>query len=93
MDNAFKRTSHTAHLIFFDTVEKSGSNRQDLARLALTLANHAARGAIDLSRMLHTLHWDEYQTMLSILSLKAHTPICWDEFELASLTEWADEIS
>ena len=91
MESEFTRTSHTAHLIFFEMVEESRSNRPDLARLALTLSNQGDGGSIALSRLLHTLHWDEYQTMLSILSLKAHTAICWDEYELGLLRQWAAE--
>lgn len=91
MGSEFSRTSHTAHLIFFEMVENSGANRRDLSSLALSLANQNNTQPIALAQLLQTLRWAEYQTMLSILSLKAHTAIRWDEDELASLRQWAEE--
>lgn len=93
MESDFERTSNTAHLIFFETIESAGTNRRALARLALSMANRDDGRTIALSGMLNTLRWSEYQTMLSLLSLKAHTAIRWDEYELGLLRRWADEPS
>ena len=93
MANEFKRSSDAAHVIFFEMVERADSNRQSLARLALSMANQDNGRAIVMSEMLNMLRWDEYQTMLSLLSLKAHTAILWSECELALLRIWADELA
>lgn len=92
MENEFHRTSRMAHLIYFEMVEKSGSNRPCLARIALSVANMDDGRPVVLSTLLNTLQWDEYQTMLSMLSLKAHAAIRWDECEVALLRQWADEV-
>jgi hypothetical protein len=91
MESEFNRTSRMAHLIYFEMVEKDGSNRRELARVALSVANLDNGRAVILSNLLNTLGCNEYQTLLSMLSLKAHAAICWDEYEAALLRQWADE--
>ncbi|MGK5024224.1 hypothetical protein [Janthinobacterium sp. RB2R34] len=82
------QASPTGQAIFFEIVEAAGSNRPALALVALSMANADENRPLVLSNVLNSLHWDQYQAMLSMLSLKAHAPIIWTDEQMSALELW-----
>ncbi len=94
MTNERRQASPVGQGIFFEIVEAAGSNRSALAWIALSMANADDGQPLPLpfSRVLNALEWEQYQVMLSMLSLKAHAAIHWSEHQMAAFKQWASEL-
>ena len=91
MTNECRQASPLGQEIFFEITEAAGPNRRALALIALSMANADGGRSMVLSRVLNSLPWKEYQAMLSMLSLKAHAAIHWDEYQMAAFKRWVEE--
>jgi hypothetical protein len=89
MANLREQASPMGQAIFFEIVEAAGANRPSLAWMALSMANADNGRPFVLSQVLNSLHWDQYQAMLSMLSLKGHAPILWTDYQMEALKLWA----
>jgi S-methylmethionine-dependent homocysteine/selenocysteine methylase len=85
------QTSPMGQAIFFEIIEASEDNRSTLALIALGMANADNGRPLILSQVLNCLHWNQYQAMLSMLSLKAHAPIIWTPDQMELLKLWVEE--
>lgn len=91
MVKKIQQSSPVGQSIFFETVESSHLNRGALAIIGLALAKADQRHPVILSHVLGKLQWDEFQAVLSMLSLSAHAPVIWKKHQLAAFKLWAKE--
>lgn len=75
--------------IFFEKISSAGESRRVLARAALALADKGSEFPLQFAEILGSLSWNDFNTLLAMLSLRSNRVLHWNEDELQLLRQWA----
>lgn len=87
--NSEDRAGFVGQTIFFEKIERCDGCRQIMARAALALSGHGDEFPLQLSALFGTLPWNEYQTLLAMMSLRSSRFLLWSVDQLSLLRSWA----